>query len=173
MEIRAGHLDHPQVVALLEQHFAGMLASSPPGSCHFLDFSGLAAPDVTFWTVWDGETLLGMGALKELDPAHGEIKSMRTTPAALRRGTAAFLLQHIVETADRRGYRRLSLETGSGDSFLPAHALYRRFGFSDLVGGGGGLIGRGVASAPPRAGSFRSRTPIFSRRFTAWRWRSL
>jgi putative acetyltransferase len=131
MEIRAGQLDHPQVVALLEQHFAGMLAASPAASCHFLDFSALAAPDVRFWTVWDGETLLGMGALKELDASHGEIKSMRTTDAALRRGTAAFLLDHILETARSRGYRRLSLETGSGEAFEPAHALYRRFGFSE------------------------------------------
>ena len=131
MEIRAGQLDHPQVVALLEQHFAGMLANSPPDSCHFLDFSGLAAPDVCFWTAWDGDTLLGMGALKELDPEHGEVKSMRTTPAALRRGTAAFLLDHIVATAQARGYRRLSLETGSGEAFVPAHALYLRFGFSE------------------------------------------
>jgi putative acetyltransferase len=133
MEIRTGHLDHPQVVALLEQHFAGMLAASPPESCHFLDFSALAAPDVDFWTVWDGETLLGMGALKSLDAAHGEIKSMRTTNAALRRGTAAHLLAHIVETARARGYRRLSLETGSGEAFAPAHALYQRFGFSECA----------------------------------------
>lgn len=131
MEIREGGLDEPQVVALLEVHFAGMLASSPAGSCHFLDLSGLRGPDVTFWTVWDGEDLLGCGALKQLDPQHGEIKSMRTAAEHLRRGTGAALVGHILQTARARGYRRISLETGSGTAFEAAHALYRQFGFTE------------------------------------------
>ncbi len=129
MEIREGGLDEPQVVALLNVHFAGMLANSPKGSCHFLDLSGLRAPEVTFWSAWDGEDLLGCGALKQLDPAHGEIKSMRTAGAHLRRGVAARLLAHILEEAARRGYTRLSLETGSAEAFEPARRLYARFGF--------------------------------------------
>ncbi|WP_188056154.1 GNAT family N-acetyltransferase [Sphingosinithalassobacter sp. CS137] len=129
MEVREGGLEHPAVIALLEEHFAGMLAASPPGTCHFLDLAKLAARDVTFWTVWDGKTLLGCGALKELDPSHGEIKSMRTASAALRRGVAAALLARIVETAQARGYDRLSLETGTGTAFEAAHALYARHGF--------------------------------------------
>tara|TARA_Y100000815_G_scaffold72632_1_gene61370 strand:- start:562 stop:1017 length:456 start_codon:yes stop_codon:yes gene_type:complete len=127
--VREGRLDHPDVIALLEIHFAAMLANSPPGTCHFLDLSGLAAPGVDFWTVWDGETLLGYGAMKLLAPDHGEIKSMRTTPAALRRGVATALLDHIVTTARERGITRLSLETGTGPEFDAAHALYRRHGF--------------------------------------------
>ncbi len=119
--------------ALLEQHFAGMLANSPAGSCHFLDFDGLRAGNVTFWSIHDGDTLAGCGALKQLDAAHGEIKSMRTADAFLRRGVAARMLDHIIDEARRRGLARLSLETGSGAAFEPAIALYRRYGFDDCA----------------------------------------
>lgn len=131
MEIREGGLSDPRVIALLESHFAELLANSPEESTHFLDLSGLAAPDVTFWTAWAGDDLLGCGALKQLDGRHGEIKSMRTARAHLRRGAAAALVEHILATARARGYARLSLETGSGPAFEPAHALYRRFGFAE------------------------------------------
>ncbi|MCX8475259.1 MAG: GNAT family N-acetyltransferase [Sphingomonas sp.] len=131
MEIREGGLDDPRVVALLNVHFQGMLANSPKDSCHFLDLSGLRAPDVTFWTAWDGEDLLGCGALKQLDAGHGEVKSMRTAAEHLRRGTGAALVSHILKVARERGYKRLSLETGSGAAFDPAHALYRQFGFTE------------------------------------------
>jgi putative acetyltransferase len=117
--------------ALLEQHFAGMLANSPAGSCHFLDFDGLNAPDVTFWSIHEGDRLAGCGALKMLDAAHGEIKSMHTADAFLRRGVAARMLEHIIAEAQHRGVGRLSLETGSGAAFEPAIALYRRYGFAD------------------------------------------
>jgi putative acetyltransferase len=131
MELREGGLDHPAVIALLEEHFAGMLANSPPDSCHFLDLSGLRGADVTFWTAWDGDALLGCGALKQIDPDHGEIKSMRTAADHLRRGVAARLLERIMDTARARGYRRLSLETGSGEAFDAAQRLYRLFGFTE------------------------------------------
>ncbi|MES2443182.1 MAG: GNAT family N-acetyltransferase [Pseudomonadota bacterium] len=131
MQIREGGLDEPQVIDLLRLHFAGMLANSPEGSCHFLDLSGLKTPDVTFWTAWDGDALLGCGALKQLDAAHGEIKSMRTSPEHLGKGVGAHVLQQIMATARARNYRRLSLETGSAPAFDAAHALYRKFGFSD------------------------------------------
>jgi putative acetyltransferase len=117
--------------ALLEQHFAGMLANSPTGSCHFLDFAGLNAADVTFWSIHEGDVLAGCGALRMLDAAHGEIKSMRTADAFLRRGVAARMLDHIMAEAHNRGLKRLSLETGSGAAFAPAIALYRRYGFAD------------------------------------------
>lgn len=130
MEIREGGLRDPQVIALLEEHFAGMLANSPAGSCHFLDLSALEAEDVSFWTAWDGEALLGMGALKQLDPEHGEIKSMRTVGPHLGKGVGATMLGHIVDTARARGYRRLSLETGSTPAFEPALRLYARRGFA-------------------------------------------
>ena len=129
MRIGRDHLTGPEIRALLETHFAGMLASSPPGSCHFLDFDGLNAPDVTFWSIWDGDSLAGCGALKELAAEHGEIKSMRTHADYLRKGVAARMLEHIIATAKQRGYRRLSLETGSTPDFDAAHGLYLRYGF--------------------------------------------
>jgi len=96
---------------------------------HALDMDGLRQPEITFWSVWEGEELVGCGALKELDTQHAEIKSMRTASAHLRKGVASRLLQHIIEEAKRRHYRRLSLETGSMDSFEPARRLYAKFGF--------------------------------------------
>jgi putative acetyltransferase len=129
MHIKEDDLTGPQIRALLETHFAGMLANSPEGSCHFLDFDGLNAPDVTFWSVWDGDALAGCGALKELDPEHGEIKSMRTHADHLRKGVGAKMLTHIISEARSRGYRRLSLETGSAEAFIPALRLYEAHGF--------------------------------------------
>lgn len=124
-------LSGASIRALLEVHFAGMLANSPAGSCHFLDFDGLRAGDVTFWSIHKGDDLAGCGALKRLDAAHGEIKSMRTADAFLRQGAAARMLGHIIGESHRRGLRRLSLETGSGPAFEPALALYARHGFED------------------------------------------
>lgn len=129
MRIVEDDLSGPEIRALLEVHFAGMLANSPAGSCHFLDFDGLNSADVTFWSIWDGEQLAGCGAVKELSPTHGEIKSMRTHADHLRKGAGAQMLEHIIRTAKSRGYERLSLETGSGDAFDAAHGLYLRYGF--------------------------------------------
>ena len=130
MEIRRDDLTDPDVIALLQEHLRCMAMVSPPESRHALDLDGLRQPDVTFWSIWDGSELAGCGALKELDAAHGEIKSMRTSYAYQRRGVAARVLQHLMEEAKRRGYRRVSLETGSMEYFEPARRLYARFGFS-------------------------------------------
>lgn len=129
MQIKEDDLTGPEIRSLLEIHFAGMLANSPEGSCHFLDFDGLNAPDVTFWSVWDGDALAGCGALKELSSEHGEIKSMRTHADHLRKGVGAVMLTHIISEARERRYRRLSLETGSTEAFIPALALYEANGF--------------------------------------------
>lgn len=126
-------LDDPgrrDVRQLLVEHLRDMAAHSPPESVHALDVAGLAAPEVTFWTVREGKALLGCGALKELDRTHGEIKSMRTARAHLRRGVARLLLDHVLAEARRRGYRRVSLETGSPAAFAPARRLYCRAGFT-------------------------------------------
>jgi putative acetyltransferase len=132
MKIIEDDLTAHDIRALLEQHFAGMLANSPKDSCHFLDFEGLKGPGVTFWSIRGGSgALAGCGALREIDAAHGEIKSMRTADAFLRKGAGAAMLAHIIATAQARGYQRLSLETGSGAAFEPAQALYRRFGFAE------------------------------------------
>ena len=130
MHIIEDNLSGSEIRALLETHFAGMLANSPKDKCHFLDFEGLKAPGVTFWSIWDGDALAGCGALRELDAQHGEIKSMRTHNDHLRKGAGAAMLNHIITTAHARGYQRLSLETGSGDAFDPAIALYLRHGFT-------------------------------------------
>ena len=131
MRIVEDDLSGPAIRALLEEHFAGMLAASPPGSCHFFDVERLKSPDVTFWSAWVGDELAGMGALKEIDTAHGEIKSMRTHGQHKRRGVAAAMLAHILDEARARGYQRLSLETGSTDPFRPAIALYESHGFAE------------------------------------------
>ncbi len=131
MQIRIDDLAGEQTRELLQLHLAGMHASSPPGSVFALDLSGLQAPGVTVWTVWIGEAIAGIGALKDLGDGTGELKSMRTHPAWLRRGVATALLEHIIGVARARGLRRISLETGSGPAFEPALALYRRRGFRD------------------------------------------
>jgi putative acetyltransferase len=107
-----------------------MYELSPPQSVHALDLQALRKPDITFWTAWSGDELLGCGALKELDAAHGEIKSMRTSLAHRRKGVARAILCHIIDEAKRRAYRRLSLETGSMKAFEPAQRLYASFGFA-------------------------------------------
>ena len=131
MKITQGGLDDPDVIALLGEHLQGMADHSPPESIHALDVAGLKAPDITFWTMRDGDEVAGCIALKQLDNRHGEIKSMRTSSSHLRRGVGAALLAHLVAEARRRNYKRLSLETGSGPGFEAAHALYRRFGFEE------------------------------------------
>ena len=119
----------PEVLALLNEHLTNMHALGPPESVHALDASGLKHPDVTFWTVWEDGVLLGCGALKELDPTHGEVKSMRTPAHLRRRGAGRAVLEHILAEARSRGYRRLSLETGSMEAFKPAQLLYASVGF--------------------------------------------
>ena len=133
MEIREGGLDRPEVIALLRLHLDSLAQLSPPESVHALDLTGLAAPEMRFWTAWDGADLLGCGALKALGPDEGEIKSMRTAPAQLRKGVASALLTHILGVARARGYRRVLLETGSGEAFAAAHGFYRCFGFTDCA----------------------------------------
>ena len=130
MEIKVDDLRGPEVQELLREHLRNMHLHSPPESVHALDVEGLRRPEITFWTVWEGGELLGCGALKELDARHAEIKSMRTSAAHRRRGVAAHLLRHILAEAARRGYSRLSLETGSADAFEPARRLYARYGFA-------------------------------------------
>lgn len=129
MEIRQDNLDGPEIQALLREHLRNMFLHSPPGSVHALDIEALRRPEMTFWTAWDGAELLGCGALKELDPGHAEIKSMRTVSKHLRKGVARGMLSHILADAGRRGYRRISLETGSVAAFEPARRLYAGFGF--------------------------------------------
>jgi putative acetyltransferase len=130
MRIEADDLSRPEIHALLNEHLRNMYELSPPESVHALDLAKLRKPDITFWSAWDGVVLLGCGALKELDPVHGEVKSMRTPAALRRRGAGRALLAHIIEVARSRSYERLSLETGSMAAFKPAQTLYASFGFT-------------------------------------------
>ena len=129
MEIQIDDPARPDVHALLEEHLRHMHELSPPESVHALDVSQLQQSDVSFWTAREAGVLLGCGALKALGPDHGEVKSMRTPAARRRHGAGRALLHHIVVEAQRRGYRRLSLETGPDEAFAPAHRLYESFGF--------------------------------------------
>ena len=129
MHIVLDDLTGPEITALISDHLREMHVITPPESIHALGLEKLRQPDITFWTVWDGPELLGCGALKELDARHGEIKSMRTARAHLRKGVAAAMLRHILDEARHRGYTRVSLETGAMAAFEPARQLYSRHGF--------------------------------------------
>jgi putative acetyltransferase len=131
MDIAIDDPARDDVMGLLAEHLADMHAESPPESVHALDVAALTAPAVTFWTARDDGVLLGCAALKELGPTHGEVKSMRTTAESRGRGVAAALLGHLVDEARRRGYTRVSLETGTQDYFAPARRLYGRHGFAE------------------------------------------
>ncbi|HEV2708143.1 MAG TPA: GNAT family N-acetyltransferase [Pyrinomonadaceae bacterium] len=130
MDIKIDDLSGSEIHELLQEHLRNMHLHSPPESVHALDIEALRSPEITFWTVWENGELLGCGALKELDSRHAEIKSMRTSARHLRKGVAKTLLQHIIDEARRRGYSRLSLETGSMEAFAPARQLYAGFGFT-------------------------------------------
>src|SRR5438045_1357303 len=129
MRIKLDDLSRPEIAELLKEHLASMFLVTPPESVHALPIEKLRSPKVTFWSAWENGELLGCGALKELDPQHGEIKSMRTVSRHLRKGVGWAVLDHIIAEAKRRDYRRLSLETGSMAAFEPARQLYTRAGF--------------------------------------------
>jgi len=129
MRISPGELNDPRVIDLLQIHLTNARAETARGSAHALDLTGLQSPDISFWTIWEGEALLGVGALKRLSPDHGEVKSMHTAQSARRKGVGSAMLQHIIATARKSGMSRLSLETGSWEYFRPARALYRSHGF--------------------------------------------
>jgi putative acetyltransferase len=127
--VRVDDLSSAEVQALVAEHLAGMHSQTPPGQVHALALHSLRAPGLTFWTAWADGELCGCGALKELDRLTGEVKSMRTREAFLRRGVGQAVLDEILRASRERGYTRLLLETGTGPAFESAHALYRRNGF--------------------------------------------
>ena len=131
MNIRIDDLTGPEIHALLQEHLDSMKQHSPPESMHALDLNKLRKPGITFWTGWENGELHGCGALKELDGQHAEIKSMRTATPHLRKGVAREMLSHILAEAMRRKYKRISLETGSVEAFIPARKLYAQFGFAE------------------------------------------
>ena len=130
MRIELDDVSRPEVLALLEEHLRNMYEITPPEHVFAFDASKLRAPDVTVWTAWSGESLLGCAALKELSSTEGEIKSMRTPSARRRTGAGRALLNHIIDVARSRGYRVLYLETGGQPEFVPAQTLYASAGFT-------------------------------------------
>ena len=130
LSIAVDDLRGPEIAALLQRHLDLMYEITPAGSVYALDLNKLRLPEITFWTIWDDTLLVGCGALRELSSTHGEIKSMRTPSAARRRGAGRALLQHIIFASRSRGYKMLSLETGSHSAFGAAQSLYRSHGFS-------------------------------------------
>jgi putative acetyltransferase len=137
MEIRAGGLGDAQVEALIRHHRDEARSTTPADNAHSLDSGGLAAPGVAFFSAWEGDELLGIGALKAIDATHAELKSMRTAPVHLRKGVARALLEHLIGEARARGFTRLSLETGTAPMFAPSTAMYERYGFTNCEAFGG------------------------------------
>ena len=129
IRIIRGDFGDPRVAALLRVHVTQARAQTAPGSAHALDLDGLRSPEISFWTMWEDETLMGIGALKRLAADHGEVKSMHTAQPVRRKGAGSVMLRHIIAVARASGMARLSLETGSWDYFRPAQAFYRRHGF--------------------------------------------
>ena len=130
MEIRLDNLTDIRTQELINIHLAGMAANSPIESMHALNVAALQHDTITFYSAWENDEIMGCGALKELTPTHGEVKSMRTAEKHLRKGVARAILHHIIQEATLRGYTKLSLETGSMEAFSPAHRLYESFGFT-------------------------------------------
>jgi putative acetyltransferase len=129
LHFRIDDLEGEAIRGLVARHLRGMHENSPPESVHAFDLSGLRHPSVTFWSVWSDDMLAGMGALKDLGNARGEIKSMRVVDAFLGKGVGRAMLEHILADAQRRGMTSLWLETGSAPAFVPALSLYERAGF--------------------------------------------
>ena len=130
MYIIIDDLSGEKTIELIQIHLAGMAENSPPESIHALNVAKLKQPNITFYSAWEGDELLGCGALKELTATHGEIKSMRTAEKHVRKGVARAILQHLLNEAKTRGYKKVSLETGSMNAFHPARNLYESFGFT-------------------------------------------
>jgi putative acetyltransferase len=131
LKIISGGLDDARVIAMLKFHFDTNIAVTPPGSAHVFDVSRLKAPDISFWSGWEGDVLMGTGALKRMDARNGEVKSMHTLLSARRKGVGQAMLDHIMQEARGLGLKTLWLETGSFDFFAPARALYARNGFAE------------------------------------------
>lgn len=133
MKITDGGLDDPRVQTLLSHHFHSARAETAPGSAHALDLSGLKSPDIHFWSAWDEDRVIAIGALKRLSESHGEVKSMHTEQLHRKKGVGSAMLRHMIAKARQMGLSRLSLETGSWPYFDAAREFYRRHGFVECA----------------------------------------
>ena len=124
-----GNFDNSEVHELLTKHFIELRSVSPEDSCHVLDIAGLKDPSIKFWSLWDGNNLMGSGALKFLDKGHGEFKSIRVSDKFRGKGNGSKVINHLINEAKKLNIKRLSLETGAGDFFLAARKLFLKCGF--------------------------------------------
>ena len=118
------NFDEPQVNELLTKHFIELRSVSPPGSTHVLDIPGLKDPTIRFWSLWDGENIVGCGALKLLEKDHGEFKSIRVANKFRKNGMGEKIISHLIDQAKQIGIKKISIETGSGEFFIPARKLF-------------------------------------------------
>ena len=126
-----GNFDNLEVNELLTKHFIELRAASPEGSAHVLDIPGLKVSSIKFWSLWDREKLIGCGALKFLDKEHGEFKSIRIHDNFRNQGQGINVINHLINEAKKLNIKRISIETGAGDFFIPARKLFKRTGFSE------------------------------------------
>ena len=124
-----GNFDHPEVNKLLTKHFIELRSVSPKGSAHVLDIKGLKVPSIKFWSLWQNDMLMGCGALKFLEKKHGEFKSIRIHDNFRKKGNGVNVINHLIYEAKNLDIKRLSIETGAGDFFLPARKLFKQCGF--------------------------------------------
>ncbi len=133
MKLIEGNFDNPKVNNLLEKHFLELRSVSPEGSAHVLDIPGLKDSSIKFWSLWEDDKLIGCGALKFLEKDHGEFKSIRVIDEFRKKGYGIRILEHLINEAKKLSIKKLSLETGSGDFFLPARALFKKIGFTECA----------------------------------------
>ena len=124
------NFDHPKVNHLLIKHFIELRSVSSKGSTHVLDIPGLKDPSIKFWSLWDNNHLIGCGALKFIGKNHGEFKSIRVSDDFRNRGIGNKIISHLIIQAKKLGIKKLSIETGSGNFFLPARKLFEHFKFT-------------------------------------------
>ena len=129
MKSLENNFDHPEVNSLLTKHFIELRSVSPEGSAHVLDIPGLKISSIIFWSLWDNNQLIGCGALKFLSDAHGEFKSIRVADKHRKKGMGEKIISHLITEAKKIGIKKLSIETGAGEFFLPARKLFKKFGF--------------------------------------------
>jgi len=129
MKSLENNFDHPEVNHLLTKHFIELRSVSPEGSAHVLDIPGLKVSSIKFWSLWDENQLIGCGALKFLDETHGEFKSIRVADRFRGKGMGEKIISHLIDEAKKIGIKRLSVETGAGEFFLPARKLFKKFNF--------------------------------------------
>ena len=129
LESIEGNFDHPEVNELLTKHFVELKAASPEGSAHVLDIPGLKVPSIKFWSLYNNDQLMGCGALKFLEKGHGEFKSIRIHDNFRKKGHGVIVINHLISEAKKLDIKKLSIETGAGDFFIPARKLFKSCGF--------------------------------------------